>query len=132
MASNASGKMTVFKTDRHEDVAAMGFVGVVVAAILVYMAYIVPSVTITPGLDGKIVAMKVQPDQVVAKGDPLYVIRYKDRKFVGGQLQEKFVEKDVHAATGGKVLSVSAKEGSDVKKGKTALLVLSHQKGTLP
>ena len=132
MANNASGKMTVFRTDRHEDVAAMGLVGGIVAAILVYMAYIVPSVTLTPGLDGTILALKVKPDQLVAKGDALYTIKYKDRKFVGGQLQEKFVEKDVHASTGGKVLSVSAKEGADVKKGKTTLLVMEHQKGTLP
>jgi multidrug efflux pump subunit AcrA (membrane-fusion protein) len=132
MANCTSGKMTVFRTDRHEDVAAIAFVALVVGAILFYMAYIVPSVTLTPSLDGKIVAMKVKPDQLVAKGDAIYTIKYEDRKFVDGQLQEKFVEKDVHAATGGKVLSVSAKEGSDVKKGKTTLLVMEHQKGTLP
>ena len=48
MSDKAKGKMTVFKTDRHEDVAAMVFVSLVVVFILVYMAYVVPTITITP------------------------------------------------------------------------------------
>lgn len=45
---STKGKMTVFKTDRHEDAAAMIFVTLVTAAVLLYMAFIVPTITITP------------------------------------------------------------------------------------
>lgn len=132
MSDKAKGKMTVFKTDRHEDVAGIVFVSLVVVTILIYMAYIVPTVTITPGQDGKIVAVKVATDQMLKKGDPIYVLEYKDKKFVGGQLQEKLAQKEIKSAAGGKVLSVDMKEGQDVKKGKSKLLVLEHEKGTLP
>jgi len=42
------------------------------------------------------------------------------------------VAKDVKASTNGKVLSVGVKEGDALKKGKTAILVMDHEKGTLP
>ncbi len=132
MSDKAKGKMTVFKTDRHEDVAAMIFVSLVVGFILVYMAYIVPTITITPSQDGKLVALKVQPDQELKKGEVMYTIEYKDKKFVAGQLQEKLATKDIAASTSGKVLSVGAKEGEELKKGKTKILVMDHEKGTLP
>jgi len=129
---SAKGKMTVFKTDRHEDVAAMVFVSIVTAFNLVYMAYVVPSVTITPAQDGKLVALKVTPDQEIKKGDLIYTFEYKDKKFVDGKLQEKLATKDVKASTNGKVLAVDAKEGDELKKGKTKILVMDHEKGTLP
>lgn len=132
MSDKAKGKMTVFKTDRHEDVAAMVFVSLVVAFILVYMAYVVPTITITPGQDGKLVALKVLPGQELKKGDPMYTLEYKDKKFVAGQLQEKLATKDVLASANGRVLSVGVKEGDELKKGKTNILVLDHEKGTLP
>jgi len=132
MSDKAKGKMTVFKTDRHEDAAAMIFVSLVVAFILVYMAYVVPTITIKPAQDGKLLALKVQPDQELKKGDLMYTLEYKDKKFVAGQLQEKLATKDVLASANGKVLSVSAKEGDELKKGKTAILVIDHEKGTLP
>ena len=129
---SAKGKMTVFKSDRHEDVAAMIFVSLVVTAVLVYMAYIVPTITITPAQDGKLVALKVTPDQEIKKGDLMYTFEYKDKKFVDGKLEEKLATKDVKASTNGKVLSVDAKEGDALKKGKTKILVMDHEKGTLP
>ena len=132
MSDKAKGKMTVFKTDRHEDVAAMVFVSLVVAFILVYMAYVVPTITIKPSQDGKLLALKVQPDQMLKKGEVMYTLEYKDKKFVGGQLQEKLATKDVLASTNGKVLSVGVKEGDELKKGKTAILIIDHEKGTLP
>ncbi len=132
MSDKAKGKMTVFKTDRHEDVAAMVFVSLVVAVILVYMAYVVPTVTITPAQDGKLVALKVTPDQELKKGDVLYAFEYKDKKFVDGKLEEKIATKEVKASTNGKVLSVGVKEGDELKKGKTKILVMDHEKGTLP
>jgi multidrug efflux pump subunit AcrA (membrane-fusion protein) len=132
MSDKAKGKMTVFKTDRHEDMAAMVFVTLVVVTVLVYMAYVVPTITIKPNQDGKIIALKVLPEQEVKKGDLLYTFEYKDKKFVNGQLQEKMATKDVLASTNGKVLSVGVKEGDEMKKGKTAILVMDHEKGTLP
>lgn len=129
---STKGKMTVFKTDRHEDVAAMIFVTLVTAAVLLYMAFIVPTITITPAQDGKLVALKVMPDQEIKKGDLMYTFEYKDKKFVDGKLEEKLATKDVKASTNGKVLSVGAKEGDELKKGKTAILVMDHEKGTLP
>jgi multidrug resistance efflux pump len=124
--------MTVFKTDRHEDAAAMIFVALVTAAVLLYMAFIVPTITITPAQDGKLVALKVLPDQEIKKGDLMYTFEYKDKKFVDGKLEEKLATKDVKASTNGKVLSVGVKEGDALKKGKTAILVMDHEKGTLP
>lgn len=129
---SAKGKMTVFKSDRHEDVAAMIFVSLVTAFVLVYMAYVVPTVTITPAQDGKLVALKVVPDQELKKGDLMYTFEYKDKKFVDGKLEEKLATKDVKASTNGKVLSVDVKEGDALKKGKTKILVMDHEKGTLP
>ena len=132
MSDKAKGKMTVFKTDRHEDVAAMVFVSIVVGFILVYMAYVVPTITIKPSQDGKLVAVAVQADQEIKKGDVMYTFEYTDKKFVNGQLEEKIATKEVKASTNGKVLSVSVKEGDALKKGKTAILVMDHEKGTLP
>lgn len=129
---STKGKMTVFKTDRHEDAAAMIFVTLVTAAVLLYMAFIVPTITITPAQDGKLVALKVLPDQEIKKGDLMYTFEYKDKKFVNGKLEEKLATKDVKASTNGKVLSVGAKEGDELKKGKTEILVMDHEKGTLP
>lgn len=132
MSDKNKGKMTVFRTDRHEDVAAMVFVTLVVTVILIYMAYVVPTITLTPPQDGKLVELKVQPDQEIKKGDPMYVFEYKDKKFVDGQLQEKLATKEVKASANGKVLSVGVKAGDELKKGKTNVLVMDHEKGTLP
>jgi biotin carboxyl carrier protein len=127
-----NAKMTVFKTDRHEDMAGMVFVSMAVISVLVYMAYIVPSITLKAPLDGKILAVSVQPDVQVKKGDLLYSLEFKEKKYVHDKLEEKMATKEVHAKTNGKILSVSAKSGDEVKKGKNAILVLEHEKGKLP
>jgi multidrug efflux pump subunit AcrA (membrane-fusion protein) len=127
-----SGKMTVFKTDRHEDFAAMVFVAIVVVSVLIYMAYIIPTITLKAPSDGKIIAVAVQPNAAVKKGDLLYSIEVKEKKYALGKLEEKIVVKEIHAKTNGKVLSVSAKTGDAVKKDKNPILVLDHEKGTLP
>jgi multidrug efflux pump subunit AcrA (membrane-fusion protein) len=127
-----SGKMTVFKTDRHEDLAAMVFVAIVVVSVLTYMAFIIPTITLKAQSDGKITAVSVQPKDDVKKGDLLYSMEVKEKKYVQGKLDEKIVLKEIHAKTNGKVLSVSAKNGDEVKKDKNPILVLDHEKGTLP
>lgn len=127
-----NAKMTVFKTDRCEDVAAMFFVTIAVISVLVYMAFLVPSVTLKARTDGKVVAIAVQPETQVKKGDLLYTMEIKEKKYVKNTLEEKLVTKEVHAKTNGKILSISAKPGDSVKKDKTKILELEHEKGTLP
>lgn len=127
-----SVKMTVFKTDRHEDLAAMFFVTIAVVSVLVYMAYIVPSITLKAPMDGKIAAVSVQPEAQVKKGDLLYSLETKEKKYVNETLEEKVVTKEIHAKTGGKILSIIAKAGDEVKKDKNDILVFEHVKGTLP
>lgn len=125
-------KMTVFKTDRHEDMAAMVFVTIAVVSVLVYMAFIVPSITLKAPLDGTITAVSVQPEAQVKKGDLLYSLEFKEKKYVHDKLEEKMVTKEIHAKTNGKILAVNAKAGDAVKKDKNPILVLEHEKGALP
>jgi multidrug efflux pump subunit AcrA (membrane-fusion protein) len=127
-----SGKMTVFRTDRHEDFAAMIFVSLVVAAVLVYMAFIVPTITLKAPSDGRILSVAVAPETVVKRDDLLFTIEVKEKKYVAGQLEEKVVTREIKAKTNGRVLSVAAKAGDEVKKGKQSILVIDHEKGTLP
>jgi multidrug efflux pump subunit AcrA (membrane-fusion protein) len=127
-----SGKMTVFRSDRHEDLAAMVFVTLVVVSVLTYMAYIVPTITLKAPSDGKILSVSVQPEAMVKKDDLLYTIEVKEKKYKDGKLEEKVVVKEIKAKTNGTVLAVPVKEGDEVKKDKQALIVLDHEKGTLP
>ena len=115
-------KMTVFKTDRHEDMATMFFVTIVVASLLIYMAFVIPSVTIKAPASGKVVAVAVEPGAEVKKGDLLYSL----------EIKGKPEPKKYKAVTNGKILSVSAKPEDKVKKDKNDILVFEHQKGTLP
>lgn len=124
--------MTVFKTDRHEDMAGMVFVALAVISVLVYMAYILPSITLKAPLDGKIVAVSVQPDAQVKEGDLLYSLEYKEKKYVHDKLEEKLTVKEVHAKTNGQIISISAKPGDEVKKDKQPIMELKHEKGRLP
>lgn len=56
------------------------------------------------------------------KGDLLYSL----------QIKSKPEPKKNRAVARGKVLSISAKPGDEVKKGKTPILVLEQKKGALP
>ncbi|MHC1789871.1 biotin/lipoyl-binding protein [Solidesulfovibrio sp.] len=126
-----SGKMTVFRTDRHEDVAAMVLVGCLVVIVLCYMAFIVPTVTVGAPMDGKVVAIAVDASGMVQKGQPLYSFEVKEKKWTQGKVEEKLVVREIKSAAGGKVLKVVAKPGDELKKGKP-IVVLEHEKGTLP
>ena len=64
--------LTVFKSDRHEDMAAIIFSGLIVVVVLTYMAFIVPSVNIKPTLDGKLAELFVSEGAMVKSGDKLY------------------------------------------------------------
>lgn len=126
-----SGKMTVFRTDRHEDMAAMVLVGCLVVIVLCYMAFIVPTVTVGAPSDGKVVSIAVTESGMVQKGEPLYAFEVKEKKWTQGKVEEKLVTRDVKSAASGKVLKVVAKPGEELKKGKP-IVVLEHEKGTLP
>ena len=125
-------KMTVFKTDRHEDMAAMLFVTLAVVSVLIYMAYIVPTIVLKAPMDGKIIAVAAQQDAQVKRGDLLYTLEIKEKKYVNEKLEEKVATKEIHSQANGKILSLTAKPGDDVKKDKNEILVLQHEKGTLP
>lgn len=130
--SDKKKSLTVFKTDRHEDVAAIVFSGLVVLVVLTYMAWIIPSVGIKAPQDGKLMEIFVTEGADVAKGDKLYSLEVVKKKWVNNEMQEKIAVEDITAKTSGKVLKVSAKPGDALKKGKQVVLVLDHKKGTLP
>lgn len=124
--------LTVFKSDRHEDVAAIIFSGLIVVFVLTYMAFIVPSVKIKPTQDGKLVELFVSEGTMVKNGDKLYSLEVVKKKWVNNQMEEKVTVENFTAKTNGKVLKVTGKPGDKVKKGKETLVVLDHEKGTLP
>ena len=130
--SDKKKSLTVFKTDRHEDVAAIIASGLVVVVVLVYMAFIIPSVSIKAPQDGKLLEVFVTEGASVAKGDKLYSLEVIKKKWVNNVMEEKVAVEDVTAKTNGKVLKVSAKAGDALKKGKQTILELDHEKGTLP
>lgn len=130
--SDNKKSLTVFRSDRHEDVAAIFASALVVVVVLTYMAFIVPSVSIKAPQDGKLVELFVTEGAEVKKGDKLYSIEVIKKKWVNNVMEEKVAVESFTAKTGGKVLKVSGKAGDSVKKGKQTILVLDHEKGTLP
>lgn len=124
--------LTVFKSDRHEDMAAIIFSGLIVVVVLIYMAFIVPSVNIKPTLDGKLVELFVSEGAMVKKGDKLYSLEVVKKKWANNQMEEKVAVETFTAKTNGKVLKVSGNPGDKVTKGKETLVVLNHEKGALP
>jgi acetyl/propionyl-CoA carboxylase alpha subunit len=126
------GKMTVFKSDRHEDYAAMVMVGCLTAAILFYMAFLVGEIALKAPDDGKVLEVFATADSTVRTGDKLLTMEARDRKMVGGKLEEKVVTRTVKSTLNGKVIAVKAKPGAAVKKGKDVLMVLAPEKGQLP
>ena len=130
--SKKNQSLTVFKSDRHEDVAAIIFSALIVVVVLTYMAFIVPTVKIKPNQDGKLVEMFVTEGSEVKRGDKLYALEVVKKKWVNNQMEEKIAVETFTAKTNGKVLKVSGKPGDKVKKGKETILTLDHEKGTLP
>jgi multidrug resistance efflux pump len=124
--------LTVFKSDRHEDIAAIILAAIVVIATLIYMSLLVPSVTVTADSDGKILSVNVREGVQVKKGDTLYTLNVVEKKWKGDKVEETVKEKIIKAKTNGKVLKVFALADSPAKKGKTPVLELEHEKGTLP
>ncbi|BFR49594.1 biotin/lipoyl-binding protein [Nitratidesulfovibrio sp. HK-II] len=130
--SDKKKSLTVFKSDRHEDVAAIFASALIVVVVLTYMAFIVPSVGIKAPQDGKLVEIFVTEGADVKKGDKLYALEVVKKKWVNNVMEEKVAVESFTAKANGKVLKVSAKPGDGVKKGKQTIVVLEHEKGTLP
>lgn len=130
--SDKKKSLTVFKSDRHEDVAAIFASALIVVVVLTYMAFIVPSVSIKAPQDGKLVEIFVTEGADVKKGDKLYALEVVKKKWVNNVMEEKVAVESFTAKANGKVLKVSGKPGEAVKKGKQAIVVMEHEKGTLP
>ena len=130
--SDKKKSLTVFRSDRHEDVAAIIASALIVVVVLTYMAFIVPSVGIKAPQDGKLVEIFVAEGAEVKKGDPLYSLEVVKKKWVNNVMEEKIAVESFTAKANGKVLKVSGKPGDALKKGKQTIVVLEHEKGTLP
>ena len=130
--SDKKKSLTVFKTDRHEDLAAIFASSLVVVFVLTYMAFIVPSVSIKPQQDGKLMEIFVNEGSPVKKGDKLYSLEVVKKKWVNNVMEEKTAVQEFTSKANGKVIKVSGTPGTEVKKDKKAIIVLAHEKGTLP
>lgn len=124
--------LTVFKTDRHEDVAAIILAAVVVACVLIYMAFITPSVTVHADTSGIVTEIAVAKDAEVKRGDLLYTIVSKEKVWKGQVAEEVTKTKKVKAKADGKIVEVYAQLNDKVSKNRTPILELRHEKGMLP
>ncbi|HCG05138.1 MAG TPA: hypothetical protein DEV75_09375, partial [Desulfovibrio sp.] len=106
--SDKKKSLTVFKSDRHEDVAAIFASALIVVVVLTYMAFIVPSVGIKAPQDGKLVEIFVTEGADVKKGDKLYALEVVKKKWVNNVMEEKVAVESFTAKANGKVLKVSA------------------------
>lgn len=130
-AEDKKKKLTVFRTDRHEDLGACAFAGLAVVFVLVYMAFFLGKVSIKAPVEGKLLEMKVAIGDTIKEGQPLYVYEYKKKKYVQGAVQESVAQETFKSKTPGKVMEFKKKAGDAMKKGDT-LLVVEHVTGTLP
>jgi len=130
-AEDKKKKLTVFRTDRHEDLGACVFAALVVVFVMVYMAFFLDKVSIKAPVDGKLLELQVAVGDTIKEGQPLYVYEFKKKKFVKGEIQETAAKETFKSKTPGKVLELKIKPGDSMKKGKP-ILVVDHVKGTLP
>ena len=124
--------MTVFRSDRHEDVAAILTSALVVIAVLVYMAFLVNSIKFKAPSDGTILSINVTENAKVKKGDVLVAMEVKEKKAVHGTIEEKTVQKDIKSKLNGTVVKVEKAVGDKVKKDKDVIMVFKPDKGSLP
>lgn len=130
--SDNKKSLTVFKSDRHEDIAAILLAACVVVFVLTYMAFLTPTVTVKADSDGTVKSVSVAAGDLVKKGDLIYVLSVTEKKWKDNKVEETVKEKQIKAKANGKVLQIFAKADGAVKKGKSPILELEHEKGTLP
>jgi acetyl/propionyl-CoA carboxylase alpha subunit len=124
--------MTVFESDRHEDIGAIIFSVVVVAGVLIYMAFFVGTISFDAPSDGKILSIGVVENAPIKTGDVLLTMEVKEKKLVHGKTEEKVVKKEIKSKMNGTVIGVKKAVGDQVKKGKDVIMVLKPRTGTLP
>lgn len=124
--------MTVFRSDRHEDMAAIVCSALVVVAVIFYMAFLVGPISFKAPSDGKIVDIAVNEDTPVKKGDLLLTMLVTEKKVVQGGIEQKVVEKQIKSKMDGVVLRVTKTAGDEVKKDKDVIMVVKSEKGSLP
>ncbi len=133
MSNTAQKKsLTIFKSDRHEDFAAITLAAIVVISVLIYMAYIAPTVVVKADSDGTLRAIHTTVGSMVKTNDPLYTIAVTEKKWKNDKVEESVKEKVIKAKTNGKILNIMGTVNATVKKGKNPILELEHEKGTLP
>ncbi|EKD40083.1 MAG: hypothetical protein ACD_75C00183G0002 [uncultured bacterium] len=130
--SDKKKSLTVFKTDRHEDVAAIVASALIVVIVLAYMAFVIPSVQLNAQQDGKLVEVFVAEGATVKKGDKLYSLEVVKKKWVNNVMEEKNVIQEFTSKANGTVLKVAGKIGEKMKKDKGLIVQLAHERGTLP
>lgn len=130
--SDKKKSLTVFKTDRHEDVAAIIASGLIVAIVLVYMAFVAPSVKLKAQQDGKLMEVYVTEGASVKKGDKLYSLEVVKKKWSNNVMEEKKVVQEFTSKANGTVLKVAGVIGEKMKKDKGLIVLLAHERGTLP
>lgn len=124
--------LTVFRSDRHEDMASIVTCALVVIAVLVYMAFLTGPISFKAPSDGKILGIAVKDHTPVKKGDLLLTMEVKEKKVTHGKMEEKVLQKEIKSKMNGTVLSVSAATGNSVAKDKDLIMVIKPQKGSLP
>lgn len=130
--SDKKKSLTVFKTDRHEDVAAIIASAIIVVIVLAYMAFVIPSVKLNAQQDGKLMEVFVAEGAAVKKGDKLYSLEVVKKKWVNNVMEEKNVIQEFTSKANGTVLKVAGKIGEKLKKDKGLIVQLAHERGTLP
>ena len=130
--SDKKKSLTVFKTDRHEDVAAIIASAIIVVVVLVYMAFVVPSVHLNAQQDGKLMEVFVAEGATVKKGDKLYSLEVVKKKWVNNVMEEKNVVQEFTSKANGTILKVAGKIGEKMKKDRGLIVQLAHERGTLP
>lgn len=132
MTAEKKKSLTVFKTDRHEDIASIILAAVVVASVIIYMAFISPTVIVHAGTSGKITEIAVASGAAIKKGDLLYVIESTEKAWKGEVAEDVKKTNQYKAVTDGTVVAIIAKVDDKVKKGHSEIIEIEHVKGTLP
>lgn len=143
MAEEKKKSLTVFKSDRHEDMAAIYAVGLIVIFVLCYQAFVAPRDAFKQASenDGKVLSVKAKPGDQVKSGDPLLELEIMHKDAATGQTStekvvvpvhmtgklEFYLPENVSAPSDGKIVEVLVKDKDAVKKG-DKLLVLEVEK----
>jgi hypothetical protein len=87
--------LTVFRSDRHEDMASIVTCALVVIAVLVYMAFLAGQISFKAPSDGKILGIAVRIIRP-SKRRPSADHGSKGEKVTHGQMEEKVLQKEIN------------------------------------